>query len=164
MALIPLTKGKFAVVDDEDFERLSKFRWSAVNMGGRWYAYRYMKNGEPNPRRGVPMHREIISTDKMDVDHIDGDGLNNSRANLRPASRAENLWNARKTRGKSRFKGVHFHSQNKKWRATIMANGKKHELGCHGTEEDAALAYNKAAAELFGNFARLNQVEVSYGR
>jgi hypothetical protein len=156
MAKIPLSKGLFATVDDEDFERLSKFKWCAVNMGGRWYATRGRWAGEEKKSKSVPMHRDIIVTDAKDIDHIDGDGLNNTRANLRPATRAQNLWNSRKTRGKSRFKGVHFHTQNKKWRATIMAHGKKYELGCHSTEEQAALAYDKAAAELFGEFARLN--------
>ena len=91
------------------------------------------------------------------IDHIDRDKLNNRIENLRPASRSENLRNSSKRSSTtSRFKGVHYESSIKKWRASIYINNKKTQLGCYALEIEAAKAYNKAATENFGEFANLN--------
>lgn len=104
------------------------------------------------------MHRMLLGvTDhRVEIDHIDGDGLNNRRANLRTATRAQNARNMMKSRGRSRFKGVDFHKLTNKWRARIVVNYVERFIGLFGAEEAAARAYDQAARKAFGKFARLN--------
>lgn len=151
MKLITLTKGATARVDDDDFEWLSGFNW---NLDSKGYAQR--KAGKSTVR----MHREILRAPAgMDVDHIDGDRLNNQKANLRVCTRSENKRNQRVYRNStSGFKGVSFHKLTGKWHANIGHNGKTTYLGLHRTAEDAAIAYNEAARRLHGEFAKLNEV------
>ncbi len=95
----------------------------------------------------------------MDVDHINGNRLDNRKCNLRLATRSQNLQNSRKRTGcSSRFKGVNWLGQNKRWRARIKVFGKEIALGCFISELEAAEAYNKAAKEHFGDFAKLNEI------
>lgn len=159
--LISLTQGKSAIVDDEDFESLSKFKWHYRYMRSthkhKGYAARSIRLPNEKVIR-VFMHQQILKSPR--VDHIDGDGLNNTRGNLRPCTQAENSRNKGDTRKPktSRFRGVHFSGQLGKWEARICVNYRKIYLGIYTTEEEAALAYNAAAREHFGQFARLNEV------
>jgi len=104
------------------------------------------------------MHREIMNAPKgLDVDHIDGNGLNNRKSNLRLCTHAENVHNSRPMRnGSSKYKGVCWHKTYKKWYSSIGKTGKRFYLGRFDNEIDAALAYDKKAKELFGEFAYLN--------
>lgn len=111
----------------------------------------------------VKMHNVILPADNgLEVDHIDHDGLNNRRENLRPGSHTQNSQNRRKPKHAmtSRFKGVHHHSgRSKQFRAGIQVHGKYIDLGLFDREIDAARAYNEAAKKYFGEFAELNETE-----
>ncbi len=148
---IPLTRGKFAIVDAADFEWLSQYRWSCRG-GGNPYAARFHKG------KVIWMHREIMQTppDKV-CDHIDTIGLNNRRTNLRNCDRRDNVHNLSKSnRGSSCFKGVFWDKRLKKWCAKICCDNQVHRLGYFDAEIDAARAYDQKARELFGPFAYLN--------
>ena len=171
MKKIPLTQGKVALVDDEDFDELSKWKWQASparRADGTirtWYAARSIRAGDR--KRWVGMHRQILGVDdpRVDIDHSDGDGLNNQRSNIRRATRQENLRNQRKSSGcSSQYKGVYNHRVGKKrWQAMINDGpvgktgvARRRSLGYFSSESDAARAYDKAASESFGEFALLN--------
>lgn len=148
MKEIPLTQGKLAVVDDSDHERLSRFKWCAMRARGTWYAVRGTMTGLASPRkRLLCMHRAIMCTpDGYETDHIDGDGLNNQRSNLRVVSRGQNAHNhthkaANKT---SRFRGVCWDRRARLWHAQIRHAGVKTCLGYFRDETDAARAYDAA--------------------
>lgn len=149
---IPLTSGKYAIVDADMYEYLMKWKWHVKN--GRYAVRRDQKT-----RKFVYMHRVIARTpDGLETDHIDGDGLNNRRANLRHCTHQQNGWNQRQKRRKySRFQGVSW--KDKRWIAQITVNGKVITLGTYTAEEDAAEAYNVNATYHFGEFAHLNVVE-----
>lgn len=153
MASIALTKGKTAVVDDKDYYELSKYKWHSLNG----YAARRGKQGES---RYVRMHRVVAEAeDGMEVDHINGDPLDNRRENLRVCTHAENLKNRKLNKNnKSGYKGVRWHVKDKKWRAEIQTLGKNIFLGNYSSKEEAAIAYNEMAKKLFKSFANLNQV------
>jgi hypothetical protein len=164
MKLVPLTQGKFAKVDDEDYDNVMRFIWHAVNERGRWYACCTCYLGRINKKslnRSMRLARLIMIPPKnMDVDHIDGDSLNNQRSNLRICNRTQNLQNQRPIRGgTSQYKGVCFSTQKQKWRAYINVKGKQIHLGFHNSEQLAAEAYNKGAIKYFGEFAKLNLVK-----
>jgi hypothetical protein len=148
---ITLTKGYVATVDDEDFDFLMRWKWSAtVRENGKVYAVR----GERG-RGAVYMHREINRTPAgLKTDHRDGDGLNNRRGNLRDATNAQNAANAGAHRDAvSRFKGVSPNCKSgKPWIASICVLGRHRYLGVFDTEEEAGAAYARAAAEAFGEF------------
>ena len=151
MKRIPLTQNKYAIVDDADHAALAAHKWYARrSLAGVWYAVRKVN------RRPVLMHRVIAQpTDGLCVDHINRDGLDNRRSNLRICTHAENMRNRKAQRNAaSPYKGV-FEERNR-WRARIEANGRQHNLGLHDTQEAAALAYDEAARELHGAFARTN--------
>lgn len=156
MKLIPLTQGKFAQVDDVEFEELSRCKWYFDG----YYAARDCRNSGRKSK--VYMHRQIMNTPAgMETDHIDGNGLNNCRSNLRICTRVENGRNARKTNNcSSVFKGVTWHKQRGKWQAQIEILGNRKHLGLYKIPEDAAHAYDKAALEYYGEFAKLNFPEV----
>jgi hypothetical protein len=148
---IPLTKGKVAIVDAEDYEWLSKYKWHAVYTGSKFYAYRCRN------KRSISMHRMIMGEPKGKVvDHIDGNSLNNRRSNLRICTTAQNMRNRRLTGGVSRYKGVYFIKRLNKWKAVITFNSKSIHIGCFSDEISAGKAYDKKAKELFGEFAYLN--------
>lgn len=150
--LVPLTHGKFAVIDASDAERVFRFRWRANHCRGCWYAAAYIGGKETG------MHRYILGSDcPASVDHIDGDGLNNRRANLRPATHAENMRNRKMQRNNtSGYRGVSWHSGSKKWRAKIKVDRQVRHLGVFAKAEDAARAYDAAATIWHGEFKRLN--------
>lgn len=145
--LIPLTHRKIAVVDAEDFSRVSAFNWNARKHRYTWYAYR---------GQNVSMHATICGF--KNVDHKDGDGLNNRRKNLRASSNSQNQFNKRiQSNSTSGFKGVCWHVYG--WQARItIGNHKRMSLGHFETPEEAARAYNEAALKLYGEFARLNKL------
>lgn len=154
MKKIPLTRGLFAIVDDDDFESLSKHKWFADKGNSTFYANRHHSKG-----KNIRMHRQIMCvTDKrLDVDHKNGNGLDNRKCNLRVCSRSSNNANAKiSRRNRSGFKGVCWDSSRNKWGAQIGFNGKKYHLGRFDKIENAVSAYNKKAKELFGEFVRLS--------
>lgn len=156
--LIPLTQGKFAIVDDEDFEVLSKYRWQYRDG----YAIRNYYSGTIDGKKKykiIRMHRFLNETpDGMHTDHIDMDGLNNKKSNLRTATQSENSMNRKSYKNSSsKFKGVHWSKKAEKWESAIRINNKPKWLGYFGSEEEAAKSYNEAAINIFGSFARINK-------
>jgi hypothetical protein len=152
---IPLTQGKRALVDDADYQRLSGTRWYAKKSKAGWYAVRWETVGRV--RRIVRMHNVVASPPPgMEADHANGDTLDNTRGNLRVCTRSQNLHNtARSSRpASSRFRGVHLDGE--VWRARLRTNGLRLNLGRFATEVEAAKAYDRAAVEMVGQFARLN--------
>lgn len=153
MKTIPLTQGKVALVDDEDFEYLSQFKWAAHKTGPNLYADRYSAINGHGGR--IQMHREIMCFPKgMEIDHIDHNGLNNQKNNLRVCTRKQNAANT-KSYGKSKYRGV-FIDRDKYIRAAIKIQDKYTYLGSFKTEIDAAMAYDKMAKKYYGEFANLN--------
>lgn len=152
VAYIPLTKGKKAIVDAEDYEFLSQWKWHTKKNGNTYYAARReMINGKPVT---LAMHRILNRTpDGMETDHINRDSLDNRKANLRTATRQQNNINIAK-KSKSGYRGVS--RQNVGWQATIFRNNKAVYLGYFRSAKDAALRYDEEAIKLHGEFAILN--------
>lgn len=159
MVEVPLTRGLVAVVDDDDGTLVVPYRWHARRgKNGVWYAGTNVRK-PGGGWRAVKMHRLILDAPKgVLVDHRDGDGLNNRRANLRFATNAQNQQNGRKKGASSQFKGVTLcrWRRTRQWQAQIQVNGRKKNLGYFAEEEDAARAYDAAAREAFGEYARTN--------
>lgn len=140
MKKIPLTQGKSALVDDEDFERLNHWKWHAAEDGNTFYA-RSRKGGLSKTQ--VPMHRDIIGAKTGQiVDHIDGNGLNNQKSNLRICTNSENILNVRdlQSRNTSGVSGVSWCRREKRWFARVQVAGKRKVLGYFQHLEDAAMA------------------------
>jgi hypothetical protein len=154
---IPLTKGYVALVDEADYDMLSRFKWHAHFSGKTIYAARLC--GGRNRQTFVYLHRMVMLPDPgQEIDHINHNTLDNRRANLRLCSRGENASNLRRsTRNTSGFKGVSWDRSKQKWEANIVQRGKQHFLGYFPTLESAAHAYNVAATEHFGDFAFTNE-------
>lgn len=154
MKKIPLTQGKFAIVDDADYERLSKWKWRADFKG---YAVRERRLRDGVGGRTIRMHREIMEpAEGLQVEHINGDKADNRRENLRVCTRAENARNRRKNvNNTTGFKGVRRHSRQNGPRLWVAQVDLVY-LGCYATAEEAARAYDEAALKLHGEFAQLN--------
>lgn len=152
MKTIQLTQGMVAIVDDEDFHLVVRYKWHYAEG----YARTDLK-GSDGKYRSVSMHRMILNTPKgMETDHINGDRLDNRRENIRVCTKAQNLRNvAKRTNNSSGMKGV-YKSRNEKWVAQIRLNGKSYYLGIFSEKVEAAMAYNEAAKKFHGEFARLN--------
>jgi hypothetical protein len=138
---IPLTRGRVAIVDDEDYEFLAQFRWRWQNTWGAGYAVRSVA-AKPT---AVLMHREVLHLSRRDAglhaDHINGNGLDNRRANLRVVTPAQNRENLRPYRnGTSRYRGVYWHAGHQRWRACVRHNGRDHHAGYFQFEDEAGAA------------------------
>lgn len=160
MKLIPLTKGYSAMVDDADFDWLSQWRWHAKPDGNSVYAQRGCK-GENGKWSTLLMHRAIMGvTDRnILVDHWKGNGLNNTRENIRFCTRTQNGMNRSKNIvSSSAYKGLAWHKPSQKWRVGISINGKSTHIGLFDLEEDAARVYNQFAKQHYGAFAKYNDV------
>lgn len=146
---IPLSRGKVAIVDADDYEWLAQWKWCVSSWG---YAIR-STGGKPSQIR---MHRQIMDAPPdIQVDHINGNRLDNRRSNLRLATSSQQKMNRRPTAA-SGYKGVRWHKQGKKWHARIKVDGKEVSLGLFDTAEDAARARDKASIVHHGPYARLN--------
>lgn len=158
MKKIPLSRGLEAIVDDADFDRLSKYKWYASSTKNKRACYA-LRHDRTDGDRVVQMHRDVLCLARgMYVDHVDGNGLNNRRANLRPSTPSQNSRNRFAHRdGRSKYKGVSKTRRfEKSWRAQIWSGHRNISLGSFGSEVEAAKAYDAAARELYGEFARLN--------
>lgn len=150
MKEIPLTRGLVALIDDEDYAAVSKFKWHAQWSRRTFYAKR--RDGDKH----VALH-QILIPGVLQIDHRDGNGLNNQRSNLRSATAGENSRNRGPNKNNaSGWKGVSWYKAGRKWRATIYVQGKNRLLGSFDDSVEAAKAYDAAARELHGQFARLN--------
>lgn len=162
-AYIQLTQGKTAIVDDEFFEELNQYKWYANQPNGHntCYAVRWSRNQGTGKKILLGMHREVLRLAGVklghSVDHKNGDGLDNQRGNLRPASIAENNRNTRISKANtSGYKGVSWNKRDRRWQAHIRHNGKQLALGYYHSPVEAARAYDAAAVTYHGEFARIN--------
>lgn len=156
MNRIELTKGYIALVSDEDFEEISKHKWCVDSTQG--YAVRARKKHE-KPGGVIRMHRQIMNAPAgTDIDHINGNGLDNRRENLRICNRSENLRNSIKRKEtSSKYKGVSWNPNSNGWIVRIKYEGIELRVGHIFLDEiTAANAYDKLAKKLFGTFARIN--------
>lgn len=154
ICLIPLTKGKFAIIDQSDYQLVSKYKWYAHKSPRATSFYAHNKG-----KKLIQMHRLImgITDRRILIDHKDHDGLNNRRSNLRIVTLAQNAQNSRVSKNtSSKYRGVWWNKEKNKW--SVQVN-RKH-VGHFKTEDEAGLAYNKKATELYGEFASLNFVSV----
>lgn len=158
--LIPLHgkhgEGKFAIVDDENYENFSRWAWHLRLCKSTFYVYRSFEG------KRIHMHNEVIAVPEgMLPDHINRNTLDNRRSNFRLATPTQNIANREKSRTAkvSRYKGVLLYDKQRRiWQARIMTNGKALHLGLYTKEEAAAIAWNKKAIELYGEYACLNPV------
>jgi len=155
---IPLTQGKFAIVDPDDYPHLSKYKWRLCKTKGKNVLYAERSIRLPNGKYSrILMHRQLINVPEgYVIDHINGSGLDNRRANLRLATIAQNAWNSKKRNPRSGYKGVWLAKDKGLWRAAIFCNRKRKHLGYFKDKVDAAKAYDKAATKLHKEFAVLN--------
>lgn len=160
MKIIKLTKGLEAIIDDDDFDVISKLKWrTKKGWGETHYAYAHgpRNNGK---RKEFNMHRMILGAVKGQyVDHINGNGLDNRKENLRFCSNRENSFNSKhRVNAKSKYKGVSWCSRTKRWQTALRIAKKSIWLGRFKIQQEAAKAYNEAAIKYFGEFARLNDI------
>jgi len=163
MKKIKLTKGKFALVDDEDFEKVNAFKWQVRKSytTEMWYAERKQTIDGSSKKVNLCMHRFIMNiTDKdVKIDHFDRNGLNNQKLNLRPCNSSQNGVNRKSVDNRtSKYLGVSWDGSRSRWRAATTKYYKQIHIGRFITEKEAALAYNKKAFEVHGEFANLNKV------
>lgn len=158
VARVPLTRGRVAIIDKSDAYLVASSNWSAMKTGrDKFYAKRNRLVGDGPGPKAVLMHRIILSPpDGMVIDHINGDSLDNRRENLRIARQADNCRNSKmRSDNTSGLKGVFWDKYTGRWMAAIGYQGKFHNLGRFDAPEDAKAAYDEAASNMFGEFARL---------
>ena len=158
--VIPLTQGKVAIVDDEDYEEISKYTWSIKTPSGgsrTCYAQR-LTSRRTGKRKIIKMHRQIMGfPEGKYIDHINRDGLDNRRENLRLCTNSQNMKNCLKySTNTSGMNCVYWVGERDKWRARICKDGRRIHLGYFDDKEEAGRAVDKKAIELFGEFAVLN--------
>lgn len=153
MKEIKLTQGYIALVDDEDFEFINQWNWY-YNNGYARHVLPRINHIQPH----VWMHRKIMNTpDELDTDHINHNGIDNRKCNLRICTHSENSHNRKPNKNNvSGYKGVLFHKRDKVWEASICVNYHQNFIGYFQSAKEAAHAYNKKAMELFGEFANVN--------
>ena len=161
MREIPIGRGYTVLIDDEDYDQISQHKWYVYDHRKLKTVYaRRMTLGAIKTKKHVSLHREIMGFPDCMVDHINGNGLDNRRCNLRLCNPGENSRNRgmiqRETA--SGFKGVWWRKADRKWEACIYYNSKKHKLGYFRDKIDAAKAYNEAALRLHGEFASINDL------
>jgi len=152
---IPLTQGQNAIVDAEDYDRVRRHKWCLSRTGHQLYAQRRYRG------KTLRMHQFIMNPPKgMVVDHIDGNGLNNRRSNLRICTQRQNTWNHKYTKpehASSQYVGVYrYKNRPEEWYARVQCNGDITDLGPFDSEIEAVRARDRTAIELFGEYARLN--------
>jgi len=161
---IPLTQGKYAIVDPDDFDRLNNYKWHISRGKNTFYAVRTTRLQKQKKRVVIKMHRQILKVpDDIFVDHINHNGLDNRKANLRPATCTQNNRNRRKLqsrpqqgRSRSKYKGLTWYKHEKRWAVRIMVDRQSKFIGYFRNEIDAAKTYDKAAKKYYGEFAVLN--------
>src|SRR5215469_706225 len=136
-AYLFLTQGKKTVIDRDDLEKALSRRWYAHRCGYNFYA------------ATTDTHLHAFLTGFKETDHIDGDGLNNLRSNLRDGSNGVNQRNKEVTNATSGYRGVYFHKQRRKWQAMISVQGKQIHLGLYSTREEGARAYDEASNRFY---------------
>ena len=148
---IQLTQGKYAIVDAKDYVRLNRHKWCAVRDKGTFYAMRTSrKNGI---KRNIRMHREIMcALPGIGIDHLNGNGLDNRKSNLRICTRAQNQWNRHSV--KPAIGNIWWAKERKQFRAAITTNGKRKYLGQYKYKADAIKAYQKVAKERQDKYIR----------
>lgn len=161
MKRIKLNHNKYALIDDDQFSKISEYKWSymTVYKGITNIGYVYTSTCHKNKKSKIYLHRLIMNAPKnTQVDHINHDTLDNRKINLRICTNAQNQFNQKVHTFKksSKYKGVFFHKQSSTWRSQIGFMNKIHHLGAYPSEIEAAKAYDKRAKELFGEFARPN--------
>lgn len=160
MVYIELTQGKRTIVDDADYEFIMQSKWWASYMGSYWHAVSY------RDKKAIRLSRLLLSAPKgLDVDHANGDTLDNRRENLRICTRSQNNMNQRKhvKDATSVYKGVAWDKDRNKWMVQLKKNGKRLFYGRYDSEEVAAMTYNWAAIRYFGEFALLNEIATPRG-
>jgi len=159
---ITLPSGTETTIDAEDYPKVELYRWCSDGGG---YARASVWDTTTKKQTGLYMHRLLLSPPAtLHIDHIDNDQSNNRRSNLRLATRQQNQGNSKKqTDCSSEFKGVHWNKPSRKWQAKIYQNGRQKYLGLYINEAEAARAYNTAATEHFGEYAKLNFVTIEHG-
>ena len=156
MKEIKLTQGKFAQVDDSDFEYLNQFKWQAAKDKNTFYAVRTIGQKKGETKRRISLHRIIMNTpERLEVDHIDHNGLNCQKSNLRNCTHLENGKNLMRINGACKFKGVHI-NRCKYITAHIRVNNKSLHLGTFKNEHDAAIAYDNASIKYYGEYGLTN--------
>jgi len=155
---IPLTQGQYAIVDPDDYDHLAKYKWRICRTKGKNVSYAERSIRLPNGKYSrLLMHRQLIDVPEgYVIDHINGSGLDNRRANLRLATVAQNAWNSKKRNPRSGYKGVCFVRNKGLWRAAIVCNRRRIHLGYFSDKRTAARAYDAAAHIHFGEYAVLN--------
>lgn len=178
MKLIPVSQGKkctkykhlnlFAIVDDEDFDRINKHIWFAHTDNHHNTFYAITNIWIEGKRRQAKMHRLIMGVidPTIEIDHIKGNGLDNRKEMLRKCSHIQNCWNYKKKKnGTSKYLGVSFYKKNGKWKAQINENGIRKGLGYFDTEIDASEAFNKEAIRIRQDFFKIsNMCESGLGK
>jgi hypothetical protein len=148
------------LVDDEDFHELNKFKWRLSKGRYTFYAQRHVNNN--GIITSVLLHRQIMNKHlqkRLVIDHINHNGLDNRKCNLRTVSYAQNSQNkTSKLNATSKYLGVYFDKKKLKYRVQIMVNKKTRYIGLYVNENDAAQAYNKEALKHFGEYANLNKI------
>jgi len=154
-----MAQPKYAKVDPADYKRLREYEWFAINVAHNFYAVRQVRGTKGTRLSIMYMHRELIEVaDGLRVDHINHNGMDNRRTNLRAVTHSQNMCHRRKCSDAktSKYKGVHRKKKNRKWVARITFEKKEIHLGYFKNEIDAAKAYDRAARKYHGEFASLN--------